>query len=79
MSYDTTLMADVGGPELVPVGEVRNCTCNNYHIFKAAGLEMKYVHGTLASEVIPVLEKALHYLTNPDNRESLLKLEPENK
>ena len=79
MSWEVSLKMKTGEQSALYY-DVRNVTYNNRELFAAAGIltGLNEFNGKKAFDCIDTLSLAHHYLQNPDNISSLLKLEPTN-
>lgn len=77
MSHDISLEVDLGsGP--IEIGHSLNITYNLSPIFDFAGFSVKSMEGKLASEILPIVVRAIKKLNDPTNKYDLDRLKPSN-
>lgn len=79
MSYDTWMEIDTGGEFPARVVDSINSTSNHSPIWAAAlGFHFRELEGKTGIEAAPLLEKAIAFLEDLNNRKDLRALEPGN-
>lgn len=90
MSYDVSILIDIGGPEAATVYDCGNYTYNVSGMFyKAIGAALELdknadsvglnqLSGYACQHLIPILERAITHMTNTENLSEYKAMEPKN-